>query len=265
MRKNKLRELLNEGKPTLGTHVFSPWPGTVELIGRTGLFDYVEFAGEYAPLYDLQLMENLARAVELFDDMTSMIKVDQDPKTYLGIRSIGSGIQNILFTDIRTVEDAQACVAAVRAETPGQNGVHGVGMRRDVGYCYEAATPAYVQALKDSVVSIMIEKRQTMENLEAILDVPGIDMVQFGPGDLSLSLGIPGQYDDPRIIEADERVIREALKRGIAPRIEIDTPDEAKKYLDLGVKHFCIGWDVIAIVSWARSIGEGMRKVLEGA
>ena len=65
------------------------------------MFDYVEFVGEYAP-YDLYALENLGRAVDLFDHMTAMMKIEQEPRTYLTIRAIGSGIQNVLFADPRT-------------------------------------------------------------------------------------------------------------------------------------------------------------------
>src|SRR5690349_18627790 len=102
MRRNRLRELLDADQPTLGTHIHSSWPSVVELIGHSGMFDYVEFVGEYAP-YDLYALENLGRAVDLFDHMTSMMKIEQQPRTYLAIRSIGSGIQNVLFADPRTV------------------------------------------------------------------------------------------------------------------------------------------------------------------
>ena len=87
MRRNKLRELLREGKPTVGTAIVCPWPGIVELIGRTGMFDYVEFEGEYMP-WDLHDLENLSRAVELFD-MSSMMKADQEPRTFIAQRSLG--------------------------------------------------------------------------------------------------------------------------------------------------------------------------------
>ena len=55
MRKNKLRELLNEGKPSIGTHIHTTWPSIVEAIGHTGVYDYVEFVAEYGPfdLHDL--------------------------------------------------------------------------------------------------------------------------------------------------------------------------------------------------------------------
>ena len=49
MRRNRLRELLRAGQPSVGTHIHSAWPAVVELAGHSGLFDYVEFVGEYAP------------------------------------------------------------------------------------------------------------------------------------------------------------------------------------------------------------------------
>ena len=64
----------------------------------------------------------------------TMIKVDQEPRTLIAGRAIGSGIQNVLFADVRTVEDAKESVAAVRAETPQTGGPHGSGDRRFAGY-----------------------------------------------------------------------------------------------------------------------------------
>src|SRR3989337_1040139 len=46
---NKLRELLNADRPTIGTHLHATWPSIVEVVGHTGMFDYVEFCAEYAP------------------------------------------------------------------------------------------------------------------------------------------------------------------------------------------------------------------------
>lgn len=111
MRRNRLRELLRAGQPSVGTHIHSAWPAVVELAGHSGLFDYVEFVGEYAP-YDLLALENLARAVNTFDHMTAMFKVEQQPRIYLAVRAIGAGIQNLLFADPRTPEDAAASACA---------------------------------------------------------------------------------------------------------------------------------------------------------
>jgi 2-keto-3-deoxy-L-rhamnonate aldolase RhmA len=261
MRPNRLRELLNAGAPTLGTHIHSSWPSIIELVGHSGMFDYVEFVGEYAP-YDLYALENLGRAVDLFPHMSAMMKIEQEPRTYLTIRAIGSGIQNVLFADPRTVQDVEECVRAVRAETPQARGKHGVGMRRDVRFVLEGGTPAFVKALDDAVVALMIEKVQAVESLEAILAVKGIDMVQFGPADYSMSLGLPGQFDHPSVREAERHVIETALKMGIAPRAEIAHPGEARRYLEMGVKHFCIGTDMCILFDWFKANGAEMKKLL---
>lgn len=262
MRKNRLRELLKAGQPTLGTHIHSSWPTIVELVGHSGMFDYIEFVGEYAP-YDLYALENLGRAVDLFGHMTSMMKVEQEPRTYLAIRAIGSGIQNVLFADPRTKADVEECVRAVRAEAPHAGGRHGVGMRRDVGCVLEPGSPAFVQALDDAVIALMIEKDSAVRDLESLLSVKGVDMVQFGPADYSMSIGLTGQWNHPRVREAEEHVIKTALKMGIAPRAEVSHPDECARYFELGVKHFCIGTDMNILFNWFRDCGRAMNDLLK--
>ncbi|MCI0684789.1 MAG: aldolase/citrate lyase family protein [Gemmataceae bacterium] len=261
MRHNPLRELLNAGQPSLGTHLHISYPGIVELVGHSGMFDYVEFLGEYAP-YDLYALENLGRAVDLFPHMTAMMKIEQEPRMYLAIRALGSGIQNVLFADPRTAADVEACVKAVRAEAPASGGLHGVGMRRDVGYVLECGTPAFVKALDDAVVAVMIEKAAAVDNLDALLSVKGLDMVQFGPADYAMSIGLAGQWSHPKVQEAERHVIETALRKGIAPRAEIASPGDAQRYLDLGVKHFCIGWDVSILFNWFKEAGQAMRDIL---
>jgi 4-hydroxy-2-oxoheptanedioate aldolase len=268
MRRNQLREKLNAGQPTLGTHLLSVWPTLVELVGHSGQYDYIEFSAEYAP-FSLHDLDNLGRALEVAS-LGGMIKIEQTQWTHQAMRAIGSGIQNVLFADIRTVEDARACVAAVRAETPRARGIVGggllgVGMRRDVGSIRDVGNLAYVKALDEAVVAIMVEKRQCVEDLEAILSVPGIDMVQFGPADYAMSIGKPGQWAHPDVQAAERKTIELALAKGIAPRVELGDPAQGKRYLDMGVKHFCIGWDVSILHDWWRANGAAMRAMLKGA
>jgi 2-keto-3-deoxy-L-rhamnonate aldolase RhmA len=263
MRGNKLRELLKEGKPTLGTGVVCPWPGIVELLGRTGVYDYVEFEGEYMP-WDLHDLENLSRAVELFD-MSSMMKVDQEPRTFIAQRSLGAGIQNILFADVRTAEDAQECVRIVKLETPKKGGIHGCHARRSVGYHIEAGTKAYAQAIDDVVIAFMIEKQEAVDELEEILSVEGLDMIQVGPCDLSISMGMPGQSSHPKVKEAELGIIRTAVAMGIRPRVELGfdySLDEIRGYMDLGVIDFNLGVDVEIVYPWWKRHGESVKNLL---
>jgi 2-keto-3-deoxy-L-rhamnonate aldolase RhmA len=263
MRRNRLRELLDAGQPTLGTHLHISWPSVTELVGYAGHFDYVEFVAEYAP-YDLYALENLGRAISIFDHLTGMMKIEQEPRTYLTIRALGSGIQNLLFADIRTAADAEACVRAVRAESPDGGGLHGVGMRRDVRFTIEPGSQAFVDALNQTVIALMIEKKEAIENLDAILAVPGIDMVQFGPVDYAMSIGVAGQWGHPQVQEAERHLIATALRRGIHPRAEIQHPSQAQRYLDLGVQHFCVGTDMVTLWQWFKETGTAMRGLIGG-
>jgi 2-keto-3-deoxy-L-rhamnonate aldolase RhmA len=263
MRKNRLRELLQQGAPSVGTHLLSTWPTITELVGQTGTWDYIEFVAEYAP-WTMHDLDNLGRAIELFPDFTGMIKVEQDTRGHLAMRAIGAGIQNMLFADVRTAEEAIRCVRSVRAEHPAHGGLHGVGMRRDVRTVMQGGSPEFVQALADSVIVLMIEKKEAVDNLESILDVKGVDMVQFGPSDYSMSLGIPGQAGDERVREAEKYTIETAHKRGIPARAEIRDASGAKRYLEMGVRHFCVGWDVRILWDWLTEEGKAMRDLLAG-
>ena len=267
MRRNLLRERLDAGQPTVGTHILSCWPTLVELIGHSGQYDYVEFTAEYAP-FDMHDLDNLGRAFEVAG-LGGMIKIEQTQYTHQAMRAIGSGFQSVLFADIRTVEDAKAAVNAVRAETTMAKGVRGrgllgVGMRRDVGVVRQGGQPAYVEALNDVVIAIMVEKKSCVDDLDAILSVPGIDMVQFGASDFSMSIGKPAQYGDAEVLAAEKKTIEMALKKGLHPRIELRDPSQADKYLKMGVKHFCIGWDVRILADWWDTKGAEMRELLDG-
>ena len=263
MRRNRLRELLDAGAPSLGTHVHSPWPSVIEMVGHSGQFDYVEYVAEYAP-HDLHTMDNLGRAIDVFEDFSGMIKIEQGPSAWLASRAMGAGIQNLLFADIRSVADAEECVRAVRPDTPDHGGEHGVNMRRYVRFGKDAGTPEFVRALEDAVVAIMIEKRSALDDLESIITVEGIDMIQFGPADYALSIGKPRRYDDPEVLEAETHVIETALKLGRHPRVELAGASGFERYLEMGVRHFCVGADVSILMDWWRDHGAEMRRVLHG-
>jgi 2-keto-3-deoxy-L-rhamnonate aldolase RhmA len=258
LKENRLRELMKKGEPTVGTRIMIAWPGLVEMVGNTGAYDYVEFLGEYGP-FDLYDLDNLARAAELVG-ISSMIKIDQEPRTFLAGRALAAGIQNVLFADIRTVKDAEEAMRAVRMEPKGFSGFR---MDRRVGYVGSTATAAdVVKMCDDAVVALMVEKKQAVENLEEILSVKGVDMVQFGPSDYSVSIGLPGDVMNPKVREAELKTIKMALKMDVAPRAEIGKPEDAKRYLDLGVCNFSLGTDVGILNVYWKNNGAELKKLL---
>jgi 4-hydroxy-2-oxoheptanedioate aldolase len=223
------------------------------------MFDYVEFVAEYAP-YDLYALDDFCRAAELYD-MAAVIKVDQDPRSFLAQRGIGAGFQGVLFADCRTAEDVRQCVSIVRPDTPEDGGTYGVGMRR-FAYMGYGGSPEYVRALREIVVMIMVEKESAVDQLEEILAVEGVDMVQWGPADYSMSLGRPGERSLPELKAAERKVFELALKMGVQPRAEIKSVDQAKYFLDMGVRHFSLGTDISILFEWWKDNGDRLRKVI---
>ena len=262
MRPNTLRKLLKADTPTLATHIHTTWPSVIEAIGHTGLYDYVEFVGEYGP-YDLHDLDNMCRAADLYN-MSMMLKVDQEPRGFLAQRAIGSGFHSILFADCRSAADVRECVRIVRPETPEDRGTYGVATRRFT-YMGYGGGKEYVQALRDVVVTIMIEKPGTVDTLAEVLAVEGVDMVQWGGSDYSMGIGRAGERYSPELRAVERRVFETAIKMGVPPRAEINTSDQAKYFLDMGVRHFCIGTDITILHQWWKAHGDNLRKALEGA
>jgi 2-keto-3-deoxy-L-rhamnonate aldolase RhmA len=262
LRRNKLRELLRKGEPTIGTHVACTWPSIMELIGLTGKMDYAEFVSQYAP-YDLYALENMQRAADLHG-LSTMIKVDAEPKTYLAQKAIGAGFQAILFADLHTFTEVEEAIRAVRAEPKGINGNFD---SRAQGFGMTANTKEFVKYYDDIVIALMIEKKQLYDRLEDVMNLDDIDMVVFGGGDLSMSLGIAGQYDNPAIAEARDRVVKMAVKYDKHPRAEIggslqEVQKGLERYGKMGVRDFAIGSDYEILFNYVNESGELARKFL---
>lgn len=259
---NTFREKLAAGKPTVGTHFLANDPDVPELIGDCGLFDYGEYCAEYST-FDMKTLHHLARAAQC-GNLPLMIKLDQESEGFWAQAALGAGFKSVLFTDVRNAGDVERCHRAVRVDTPASGGHMGLKLRRPALAAY---TPeGYVEDLASVVFLIMIEKDAAVTDIDAVLERArslGVDMTQWGPADFGLSRGDPGLMHTPAIRPFEEQVIRKCLEYGIPPRIEIGEVEQAKRYVDLGVRHFCIGWDRFIYRTALGQIGEGMRKVVE--
>ena len=259
---NIIRELIKAGKPTVATRIFSSWPLITEIVGNTGKYDYIEFLAEYAPV-DQYDMENIARAAELHN-MGSMIKVDFANRTHVAQKAVASGFQSVLFADHRYPEEVDATVKSLRADCPQDGGTFGFTPRRLIGFSAGFTQMQFAEILRDIVCVFMIEKKEAVDNIEAICDVEGVGMIQFGPSDFSMSCGVDAKDNSDNIRVAEEKCIKTAIKYGVRPRCEILTPDAAKRYIDLGVKDFNIGGEVWALMEYWGESGSTLRDIING-
>jgi 2-keto-3-deoxy-L-rhamnonate aldolase RhmA len=210
--------------------------------------------------WDLHDLDNICRAAEL-SNLSTMIKIDRNPKDWLAQRAIAAGFQAILFADITTVNEAKECVRAVKLPPEGVNSFMGT---RGIGYDIRTD---YVKRVDDVVIALMVEKKSLMDNLEDVLAVDGIDMIQFGPTDYGLSLRTPGkpykQADYRDRINADrDEANQMAVDAGVRPRAECGTAEQCQYYIDRGIRDFCIGWDTSMVTAWCNQNGGKLRGML---
>jgi 2-keto-3-deoxy-L-rhamnonate aldolase RhmA len=233
---NSIRQLLRQGKPTMGTHLSSTWPTLWETVGTTNQFDYVEFDSQDGA-WDLHDLDNMCRAAELTKTGT-MMKIDRNPKDWIAKRAIAAGFEAVLFADIMTAREAKECVQAIRLPPEGIN-----------SFLSTRGTPIddYAKHIDDIVIAIMVERSTLVDELEEVLAIDGIDMIQFGSVDYGLSLRTPKKpfrLDDLKDrIQADmDRVHEMAISAGIRPRVEAGDAESCQYFLDRGIRDFCIGW-----------------------
>ena len=89
-------------------------------------------------------------------------------------------------------------------------------------------------------------------------------MIQWGGTDYSMNVGKAGGRLEPEIKAVEEQVFKKALAAGIPPRAEIGSVDQARHYLDMGVRHFSIGTDIAVFFNWLKETGEALRKEIGG-
>ena len=259
---NTLREKLASGKPTIGTHYLTADADIPELIGDTGLFDYAEYCAEYSA-FDMQLLYHMAHTGQCAN-LPLMIKLDQESQGFWAQAALGAGFKAVLFTDVRSADDVQMCHRHIRPDTPDAHGLMGLKLRRPTLSGYDPE--GYMEDLESVLFLVMIEKDMAVDDLDEVLSMArkkGVDMTQWGPADFSISRGNPGLMHTAEIRPFEEKVIKKSLEYGVQPRIEIGSVDQADRYIQLGVRHFCIGWDRFIYKAGLVEIGEGIRKLVE--
>jgi 2-keto-3-deoxy-L-rhamnonate aldolase RhmA len=201
MRLNQVKQKLRARDVSLGLWIEDVLsPERVELFGHLG-FDFVILDAEHAS-FNPHLCLNFVRACEIAD-LTPIVRVpDHTPSTILSY--LETGVLGIYAPHVRTAADARNIVEAVKYAPDGHRGSGGSTRAANYGVT-QRPSQYFAEANEQTMVCVLVEDEAGLENLEEILQVHGIDCVDLGPGDLSHSLGVPGQTNHPRVREALQR------------------------------------------------------------
>ncbi|MED5568461.1 MAG: aldolase/citrate lyase family protein [Chloroflexota bacterium] len=183
------------------------------------------------------------------------------PDSHYVTMAMDAGAQGILAPYCETVEQVQEVIGAAKWRP-----LKGDAVRRvvETGEHVSDATKAFLEERnKNSIAIIGIESVAAVKNLEAILEVPGIDGIFVGPNDMSISLGFPDQYDRPEYQTTVKHVIDTCAAKGIACLVHHQNQELSTYWINQGARFILHGTDRRALAEGFRSEFSHLRKVAE--
>lgn len=235
-----IKQRLASGLPV---HIFNigsiPSPKLIEIAAASGGYHGVWIDQEHAAL-TLQQVEILAlacRSVGL-DSYVRLAATDYGTV----MRPMECGVGGIMAAQVRTPQEVQQIVEWAKFPPLGYRGLN--LSNYEGGYTTRNPAEFVVAANRDNWLSVQIETLQALENVEAIAAIEGIDHLFVGPADLSLSLGVPGEYMHPKCTAALERVAAATKAAGKTWGILVRGTEHAELCRKLGCLLFAFASDL---------------------
>ncbi len=247
MNGSELKATLKSGGQVFGTMIsIARNPKWIPILDGVGL-DYVVIDTEHnyrsrGELGDFLIMMNTSGVVPI-------VRIPIPDAHYVTM-AMDAGAQGVLAPYCETVEQVREVVAAAKWRPLKGEAVDRLMAK---GEHVSDATRAYLEDRnKNSIAIIGIESQTAVENLEEMLHVPGIDGIFVGPNDMSISLGIPDQYDQKLYQQTVKGVIDVAEAHGIATLVHQQTPDLSTYWISQGARFILHGTD-------RRALQEGFK------
>jgi 2-keto-3-deoxy-L-rhamnonate aldolase RhmA len=256
MSEPSLREQLCGGDVKLCFAIMGGGPAIVEIAGLAGcqsVWLEVEHAGT-----DLMYLEHLCRAAELHG-MWPLIRVADGSRPSV-LRALEIGGRIIVTPQINTPEQAAAVVEYGKFAPVGNRGYNpgSRGMRYGAWGADEVSMPA---ANRYTCLLVQIESVEALDNAEAIIATEGLDGVLVGPGDLSATMGRPGQFNDPELLDAVEHVISLARRHNEVAATTTPSPELVRRAKAAGVSLLVVGIDTGMLLGALRARLDEVRAM----
>jgi len=248
---NRFRHDLRAGKPLIGCWSSLTSPITAEVLGLAG-FDWLLLDGEHAP-NDLNSL--ILQLMALKDSPSAPVVRPQWNDTVLIKRLLDAGFSNFLIPFVESADEAMQAVAATRYPPAGVRGVS-VSMR---GNRYGTVADYTSVANENIAVTVQIESRRGVENLDEICAVDGVDAIFVGPSDLAAAHGHIGEPGHPEVQQAIATIAARARNAGTPLGILAPVAADAHRYLDMGFTMVAVGSDLGLFRAGTKTLRDAFR------
>jgi 2-keto-3-deoxy-L-rhamnonate aldolase RhmA len=254
MRINPVKQALKEGRVQYGTNFGQIRSQDVVKILSAAGFHWAFVDCEHGG-FDLETVQDICRYAATVN-FTPIVRVGELQYTLIA-RALDCGAAGVIFPRVESVELLQQAVSW--AKFPPQ-GVRGFGL---TGFHYDhrpLAMPEMIEEANNYTMVVMqIETKRAFEMRDELLSVPHLDAVMIGPADLSISLGVPGEFQHPKMIEAMEAIRDTCEKKGIAPGTQTRSLALAKFWRQRGMRFLGCSGDVAMLYERAKEIITGLE------
>ncbi len=245
-----LKKRLRQDEPLIGSLVTMPSPDVAEIMACVG-FDYLWIETEHAPTGFVHA-QALIQAVG--GRCPTLLRIPDKEEVWVK-KALDIGCDGIVVPQIRSMEEAQQIVAWSLYPPEGRRSV---GVSRAHGY--GMAFQDYVDRANDELVIVLqAEHGDAVGNIASIVEVNGIDAVLIGPFDLSGSLGVLGETDHPRVLEAIATVRRHCQAAGMPLGIFAPDVPMARSYIEQGFALIALGMDTFFLWRSAQDALDDLR------
>ncbi len=260
MRNNAVKEALARGEAVLGTMVTEfATPGIARLAAGAGA-DFVLFDLEHTG-YDYERMRNVLAAAEA-SDVVPFLRVPDADYQFVS-RGLDIGALGIMVASVESAEEAGSIAAASRFPPAGKRGFGLVLQRDSFLPAGLAATLEHVNGT--TMILAQIETVAGLEVVEQIAAVDGVDVLWIGHFDLSASLGIPGEFENPVFVDAVDRVLAAAETSGKAVGMVCSSVEEGAELLRRGFRLLAYQMDIVLYQDSVRAGIDGLRDARDGS
>lgn len=250
---NHFKRALQEKRPQIGLWLGLCSSYSAELLAGAG-FDWLLIDGEHAP-NNVQTVLGQLQAVAPYPSQPVVRPPWNDAVIIKQLLDVGA--QTLLIPMIQNAEQARD---AVRATRYPPHGVRGVGSALARASRWNRVPDYLQQADEQMCVLVQIETREAVKNLEAILQVEGVDGVFIGPADLSTDMGFAGNPQHPEVQRTIDDAIARIRAAGKAPGILMANKALAQRYLEAGALFVAVGVDTTLLARAAEALADEFKQ-----
>lgn len=209
----------------------------IEAMALAGM-DFVILDTEHGPNNALSL-QNLIRAAEV-GGMLPFVRVPEGDFARISA-ALDIGAAGVQVPQVVTAEDARRVVEHARFYPKGNRGV--CRYVRAAGYS-SMDKADYFRKADESILILQLEGREALANFDGIIAAGGMDIIFVGPYDLSQSLGVPGEVNNPKVVAQMEDICHRCRAKGVTVGTFVESPEAARFWMERGVGYVCYSVDV---------------------